>query len=310
VSSGLPRRSDYRGRTGVASYDHARWLAPPPATTAPIALSGRVDALLQRGGSAEPGRVQEVIVDPPGRDVLVLFPDGAHWYEGHVEGRHVPSPGTPCLFAIPADARTRWVTRPTTSRVIHLHVPAAAGEHLFGRAPREFGTGFRETSPRARRLMYALSAVLARGPSLSLYADECVTDLLAECGALPSCEPPRSAKLAHWQLVRIIELMAAQLGEPLTLARLAGEVSLSSYHFCRAFKATAGVTPMARLTEMRLARACEQLASTSRGVAAIGASVGYPDPGYFARLFKRQLGVSPHAMRSRVGARRYPRRVN
>src|SRR5207247_1256959 len=57
----------------------------------------------------------------------------------------------------------------------------------------------------------------------------------------------------------VAEYTRAHLADVITLDGLAGAVSLSPYHFARAFRATTGMTPHAFVTEHRLMVARDRL---------------------------------------------------
>jgi AraC-like DNA-binding protein len=56
------------------------------------------------------------------------------------------------------------------------------------------------------------------------------------------------------------------------------------------------------ITERRMAEARRLLDGTDLTVAAVGARVGFRDPGYFVRTFRRAHGTAPQAWR-RAGRR-------
>ena len=70
------------------------------------------------------------------------------------------------------------------------------------------------------------------------------------------------------------------------------------YH---AFPEHTGFTPLGFIIHLRLQEACRALATTERKLEDIAASVGYDDPFYFSRLFKKHLGVAPSDYRREYG---------
>ena len=75
------------------------------------------------------------------------------------------------------------------------------------------------------------------------------------------------------------------------LARLC---NMSASHFSRAFRKSYGVTFQEFLLRYRVSRACRLLMATaSPKIAEIAFSVGFSDPSYFTRVFKRYVGVVP-----------------
>lgn len=75
-----------------------------------------------------------------------------------------------------------------------------------------------------------------------------------------------------------------------TLARLAG---LSKFHFIKKYKEAYGYAPIQHFIHRKMERACLLLDTTTLTVTAVAESLGYDDPHYFSRLFKKVTGLSP-----------------
>ncbi len=74
------------------------------------------------------------------------------------------------------------------------------------------------------------------------------------------------------------------------LARLAG---MSAPHFFRCFKRATGSSPIDWLRRERINQAKRHLIQTTDAIATVAERVGYSDPFYFSRDFKRMTGYSP-----------------
>jgi|GEM_PF-994152 len=98
---------------------------------------------------------------------------------------------------------------------------------------------------------------------------------------------------------RLKTFMNAGLAADITLADLAAEVHLTPNYLCRVFKEQTGESPMGYLTRRRMEEAAKLLAHTDLPVYLIAEKVGYADPSYFARAFRRYAGLPPQAYRSR-----------
>lgn len=96
--------------------------------------------------------------------------------------------------------------------------------------------------------------------------------------------------------------MERHFAEPLTLARLAQQVHMSTRTFMRRFKAATGQLPGAYLQAVRMRVAGELLEQGGRTVEAIAAAVGYEDTAFFRKLFRRTTGMTPGEYRTRFGA--------
>jgi YesN/AraC family two-component response regulator len=68
--------------------------------------------------------------------------------------------------------------------------------------------------------------------------------------------------------------------------------------FCRAFKAAFEVTFVEYLANARVMQAKRLLANPAMPVADVAFAVGFTDPSYFTRVFRKQEGVSPTEYRS------------
>ncbi|NDL67279.1 response regulator [Anaerotalea alkaliphila] len=81
--------------------------------------------------------------------------------------------------------------------------------------------------------------------------------------------------------------------EPLTLDLLARQVHLSREHLARSYKKAFGATVMDHLLEIRLAEARNLLERTDLPVKEVAARVGFEDPKYFSKVFRKQTGMRP-----------------
>ena len=75
-----------------------------------------------------------------------------------------------------------------------------------------------------------------------------------------------------------------------TMARLCG---MSPTHFSHAFKQTFDVTFQQFILRYRVREACKLLQSPGANIADVAYNVGFSDPSYFTRVFKRYVGTSP-----------------
>ena len=123
-------------------------------------------------------------------------------------------------------------------------------------------------------------------------------ELYAMGGRAISSMEPRSATVGVEAIVqRLRRSIAVRYAERLTLSDLAGDAGCSPQHLCRLLRTHLGTTPMALLSETRLATAATLLADGSTVVAATEQS-GFSDVRHFARLFRARYGVAPGGWRA------------
>ena len=88
--------------------------------------------------------------------------------------------------------------------------------------------------------------------------------------------------------------------EPISIQEYAESRNMSVCWFQRNFKQIVKHTPMQYLLTIRVNNAASLLETTNYGLAEIATIVGYEDPLYFSRLFRKIKGVSPRDYRKLV----------
>lgn len=89
--------------------------------------------------------------------------------------------------------------------------------------------------------------------------------------------------------------------ETFTMPKLAGRYGLNSKQFAYLFQKYTGMGPNEYLIACRVRRAKELLYTTTCSVAEVSVCVGYSDPYYFSKLFKKRTGVCPSDLRIELG---------
>lgn len=79
----------------------------------------------------------------------------------------------------------------------------------------------------------------------------------------------------------------------LTLGTVAASLHVSAAYLSRTFKAIQGETPISYLTRLRMQRAKQLLMQEAITVRQVAHAVGYQDPYYFSKVFKRYFGAAP-----------------
>jgi len=99
-------------------------------------------------------------------------------------------------------------------------------------------------------------------------------------------------------LAPAVSYVAANYPEKLRLATAASLCDLSPFQFSRNFKKENGFTFRDFVVRVRIQRAAELMRQSAVSVTEAAFVVGFNDLSYFARMFRRQLGVSPSHYRN------------
>lgn len=221
-----------------------------------------------------------------------LRPAGAAWVDLGPRSIVAYRPGTPQDYGTAVDA-TSWDVL-----WAHLH-PRPDWLPLLEWPTCAAGIGRLDLSPLiAERTRAALERAVAHhvtglGQARPL-AMNAVEEALLWCDAENPRSDPTDATLRA-----VLEHVSAHMDAPHTLASLAAVTGMSPSHLGRTIRATTGTSVMAAVERIRMDAARELLAHTDLTVTQVAARVGYPDPLYFSRRFRRDAGISPRIWRLR-----------
>ncbi len=107
----------------------------------------------------------------------------------------------------------------------------------------------------------------------------------------PETAPRRGDRLLS--LKNAVEYIREHYATSITLDDLARAAGMSRKYFCSYFHSMTGKTPMEYLNNYRIETACELLLGGERSVATVAGDCGFNDVSYFARRFRRVMGVTP-----------------
>ncbi len=90
--------------------------------------------------------------------------------------------------------------------------------------------------------------------------------------------------------------------QPYSLERLAAAFGCKSAYLLRLYRRSTGSTPTQDLIHLRIEKAKRLLLGHPQlEVKQVAAAIGYEDPLYFSRLFKRETGLNPSSFRDSMG---------
>ncbi len=101
-------------------------------------------------------------------------------------------------------------------------------------------------------------------------------------------------------ITRTIEYMRSNLHTQLSVEEIAANSYLSVSHFSYLFKKTTGVSPVDYFIQLKLQKACQLLFFGTKHIKEIATELGYDNPYYFSRLFKKYIGKAPKEYRRPV----------
>jgi AraC family transcriptional regulator of arabinose operon len=97
---------------------------------------------------------------------------------------------------------------------------------------------------------------------------------------------------------RVLELIASDPAQAISVDELARMVSLSPSRLAHVFRREVGDSIINVLVAMRLRQAARLLEFTDRPVGTIATDVGFSSPYYFSRQFRQRFGVPPTTYRA------------
>ena len=106
----------------------------------------------------------------------------------------------------------------------------------------------------------------------------------------------RRTKLAE----EVQAFITAHCTETISLESLAEQFDVSPFHLCRTYTQAFGVSMTDMIARLRIERAAEWLKSGDVSVKAAAARSGFSDPNYFAKVFRKVMGMSPSQYQASV----------
>jgi AraC family transcriptional regulator len=99
--------------------------------------------------------------------------------------------------------------------------------------------------------------------------------------------------LDHIRLRRVLDYIAANIKDDITLVNLAGVAGYSPFHFARRFTLAMGISPHRYISRIRLENATAELAARKLPLAQIALNAQFSSQASFTRAFHREIGVTP-----------------
>jgi AraC family transcriptional regulator len=153
------------------------------------------------------------------------------------------------------------------------------------------------------RLTLALGQEMQAGaPGGRLYSEHLMQGvarrLIEHFHSEPLSLPRHAAVLSAARLRRIDEYVRTHFHTDIAIADLAREAAMSPYHFCRAFKASMGITPHQYVLEHRVEAAKRLLRAKPMSLAEVAVEVGFASQSHLTGQFQSRVGATPAAYRA------------
>lgn len=211
-------------------------------------------------------------------------------------------PQAPALLFLPPGAVHGFTFSAGTEGWV-LTLPAPAHPELFGEgaelAPLT-GRHFSAAAPDAVALLFAALAADWRREGALRRTRLRAGVMRLFCEIFEAEARHRRPAAADPRLTAFLDLVMNNYARHWSVARYAAEIGMSVRNLGRICREGAGQSPQ-QLAETHLMReACRLLAYTRMPAQQVAFQLGFQDPSYFNRRFRRAMGVSPGAYRQRL----------
>ena len=104
---------------------------------------------------------------------------------------------------------------------------------------------------------------------------------------------PGAPKSKQERLAPAINFVQHNYSQRISSDMMARMCDMSASHFSREFRSIYGLTFQEFLLRFRVNQACQHFDGRPVNISEVAYSVGFADPSYFTRIFKRYVGVAP-----------------
>lgn len=231
----------------------------------------------------------------PDDHLLIYCRSGQGWLET-ADGRFEVAAGDLLLLpkdvahAYGADAKSPWT-------IYWVHFDGSLSEDFLGllgtQALRRIGV-----QPRLLGDFEALLGLQRQSLNVLpfIHAAHRLQAMLSSLAVLPARVNLKSGRVLDIEAVQAV--MREHLHDSLNLDELAAQFKLSRFHFAKTYRALTGHAPIQDFIQLKMALACRLLDRGDMEVRQVAEQLGYDDPYYFSRLFRKVVGMAPSHYRA------------
>jgi len=235
-------------------------------------------------------------------DILIVCTNGSG-YAVTPRGRFEVKKGE-AFFLPPAEPHAYGSTDPGWWEIYWIHFSGPLAGRMRERingcksSDQEYTGSFPLNLGKESRLIFSrICATLSEGISPISYETACgqLWNLFSSLNR----DRKQGTGISRGTIRECLALMEERVGGSLTLGELSEKAGMTPQYLCRFFKENTGHPPMEHYVRLKIQRACAFLDMTSERINEISCQVGFDDPYYFTRTFKRIMGMPPREYRRR-----------
>ncbi|UZD92168.1 GlxA family transcriptional regulator [Cognatishimia activa] len=113
---------------------------------------------------------------------------------------------------------------------------------------------------------------------------------------------PTRMGVRHPRLGQVIDLMEANIEEPVSPSELAESVGMSTRQLERLFRRYLDRSPKRYYMELRLGRARNLLMQTDMSIINVAIACGFSSPSHFSKCYRTHYGITPYRERGSMGS--------